>query len=138
MSTTQDDALKARRRLSSGTIRQFDSDNATTNPAQLFAQWLPAAVDDGVIGPEAVKRPIRVLHGAGQTVGDQSGEFRGILQCAALGKQSCPIKQFGGLSQRGIVAAVLVRLLQAGDESMIRVEFENALTDRDRLSGRPV
>ena len=43
--------------------------------------------------------PKRVLHGAGQSVGEQAGEFRGILQRTALREQSCAIKQFGGLSQ---------------------------------------
>jgi hypothetical protein len=48
-----------------------------------------------------VWRPIRVLHlqSAGQPVGEQSGEFRGILQRTALGEKSCAIKQFGGVNQ---------------------------------------
>ena len=80
---------------------------------------------------------MRVLHSAGQPVGEQSGECRGILQRTALGEKSCAVKQFGGLNQSahlGIVTTRFLRLLQAGDERMIRVEFENPLPDRNRLS----
>ena len=42
----------------------------------------------------------------------------------AFGEKGCAVKQFGGFGERGIVAAVFVRLLQAGDERMLRVEFE--------------
>jgi hypothetical protein len=49
----------------------------------------------------------RVLHGASQTVHEQSGELCRILGCAAFGEKGCAVKQFGGFGERGIVPAAL-------------------------------
>ena len=79
----------------------------------------------------------RVLHGASQTVREQSGEPCRILECTAFGEKGGAVKQFGGFDQSahlGIVTSRFARLLQAGDKRVLRVEFENPFPDRNRLS----
>ncbi len=78
------------------------------------------------------------LHGAGQTGGEQLGEPRRVVECAAFSEKGCAIEQFGGLGERGVVAAFLVCLAQAGDQRMIRIELENPLPDRNHLPGGTV
>ena len=83
----------------------------------------------------------RVLHGASQTVREQSGEPCRILECTAFGEKSGAVEQFGGFDQSahlGIVTARFLRLSQAGDEWMIRIEFENPFPDWNRLPGSAI
>ena len=61
----------------------------------------------GVSTATTFRLQVAALHRAGQTVREQLGEPCRILECAAFGEKRCAVEQFGGLSDRRIVTAVL-------------------------------
>ena len=80
----------------------------------------------------------RALNRPRQPVRQQFGKPRRIFRRVAFGEKCCTIEQFGSFAIRRIVAAVFVGLLQAGDQRVVRVEFQRPLADRDILPGGPV
>ena len=56
-------------------------------------------LDRASVAARTQLRRWRVLHGASQTVREQSGELCWILGYAAFGEKSCAVKQFGGFGQ---------------------------------------
>src|SRR5690606_24485936 len=83
--------------------------------------------------------PLR-LDRAGEPVGEQLREPGRVGQLAALGQHRRAVQQFGGLCEFGHLAlvglglALVVGLAQSGDQRMGRIELEDALAHRQRLT----